>query len=563
MQIFYHFWSTKESRMNFIKRYHNLGFHLTMIQGNEKIENSYKEPFQKWGIKEQRMSFLTNQVDWNNASGVGFMCGHNNIRALDIDDLVFDMHCRQFNDDEARRFYELAKLRFIDKCLNLLGLPKGYEWVEKTPHGYHIIFKCEDVNGMPDSIGYSPNEHFNKKNKLGISFSRIELFWRDHIVLPPSKSCNNLYGGYEFVNTIIPKKEPLTIDVSNIDECLNYFCGNRSFVYGIDGFYNSPFTHAKFFSAIVKEKCIRNSMDFLEEQNDVSRKKVIGFEGLDSNVNWLKECETKQAFNKLGIISFLLDDDVEQALDFFYKSNSFYSSYNIACLQALDKVTGDIVSFEKYLGKAKHIDKYIKESLRLYYLTTHSDGNYYMFFDTETTGLPENYNAPSSDVNNWPRIVQISWTITDKMGNILSERDAVIKPEGFTIPYHSTDVHGITNEFAVKYGQPLSVVLDTFIKDMSSIKCIVGHNIDFDKKVIEAECYRKRIEIDFDRVESICTMEATVDFMEDYLERRKYPKLQELYYALFEEDIENIHNSINDVNATMRCFFELKNREVL
>ncbi|MBR3009659.1 MAG: 3'-5' exonuclease [Prevotella sp.] len=186
-----------------------------------------------------------------------------------------------------------------------------------------------------------------------------------------------------------------------------------------------------------------------------------------------------------------------------------------------------------------------------------------MFFDTETTGLPENYNAPSSDVNNWPRIVQISWTITDKMGNILSERDAVIKPEGFTIPYHSIDVHGITNEFAIKYGLPLNVVLDNFIKDMSSIKCIVGHNIDFDKKVIEAECYRKRIEIDFDRVESICTMEATVDFMEDYLERRKYPKLQELYYALFEEDIENIHNSMNDVNATMRCFFELKNREVL
>ena len=257
MQIFSDFWSTKESRMNFIKRYHNLGFHLTMIQGNEKIENSYKEPFQKWGIKEQRMSFLTNQVDWNNASGVGFMCGHNNIRALDIDDLVVDMHCQQFDDDEARRFNKLAKLRFIDKCLNLLGLPKGYEWVEKTPHGYHIIFKCDDVNGMPDSIGYSPNEHFKKDNKQGISFSRIELFWKDHIVLPPS-SYGHCKWEYEFVNTIMPENEPLNIDVSNIDECLNYFCGKRGFVYGVDyGTNNSRFTHAKFFSAIIKEKCNR------------------------------------------------------------------------------------------------------------------------------------------------------------------------------------------------------------------------------------------------------------------------------------------------------------------
>ena len=532
MHILSGFWLNDESRMNFIKLYHNLGFHLTMIQGDEEIENSYKEPFQKWYIKKQNMSFLVNQVDWNNASGVGFMCGHNNIRALDIDDLVFDMHCRQFNDDEARRFHKLAKIRFIDKCLNLLGLPKGYEWVEKTPHGYHIIFKCDDVNGMPDSIGYSPNKHFNKDNKQGISFSRIELFWRDHIVLPPSKSNKNHYRGYEFVNTIIPKNKPLTIEVSNIDECLNYFCGNRGFV-----------------------EIIENHFD--------TRKKVIGFEGLDSNVNWLKECGTKQAFNKLGIISFLLDQDIEQALEYFYKSSGFYSSYNIACLQALDEVTGDIVSFEKYLGKAKHIDRYIKESLRLYYLTTHSDGNYYMFFDTETTGLPKDYNAPSSDVNNWLHIVQISWTITDKMGNILFERDAVIKPEGFTIPYHSIDVHGITNEFAIKYGQPLSVVLENFIKDMSSVKCIVAHNISFDKKVIEAECNRKSIKIDFDSVESICTMKTTVDFMEDYFEQRKYPKLQELYYALFEEEIENAHNSKNDVNATMRCFFELINREVL
>lgn len=149
------------------------------------------------------------------------------------------------------------------------------------------------------------------------------------------------------------------------------------------------------------------------------------------------------------------------------------------------------------------------------------------------------------------------------MGNILFERDAVIKPEGFTIPYHSIDVHGITNEFAIKYGQPLSVVLENFIKDMSSVKCIVAHNISFDKKVIEAECNRKSIKIDFDSVESICTMKTTVDFMEDYFEQRKYPKLQELYYALFEEEIENAHNSKNDVNATMRCFFELINREVL
>ena len=32
-----------------------------------------------------------------------------------------------------------------------------------------------------------------------------------------------------------------------------------------------------------------------------------------------------------------------------------------------------------------------------------------LFFDTETTGLPSDYNAPINNSHNWPRLVQISW----------------------------------------------------------------------------------------------------------------------------------------------------------
>jgi len=33
----------------------------------------------------------------------------------------------------------------------------------------------------------------------------------------------------------------------------------------------------------------------------------------------------------------------------------------------------------------------------------------YLFFDTETTGLPKNWKAPIEDLNNWPRLVQLAW----------------------------------------------------------------------------------------------------------------------------------------------------------
>jgi len=37
----------------------------------------------------------------------------------------------------------------------------------------------------------------------------------------------------------------------------------------------------------------------------------------------------------------------------------------------------------------------------------------FLIFDTETTGLPKNFNAPITDVDNWPRCVQIAWQLHD------------------------------------------------------------------------------------------------------------------------------------------------------
>jgi DNA polymerase III subunit alpha len=33
----------------------------------------------------------------------------------------------------------------------------------------------------------------------------------------------------------------------------------------------------------------------------------------------------------------------------------------------------------------------------------------YLIFDMETTGLPASWNAPASDVDNWPQVVQLAW----------------------------------------------------------------------------------------------------------------------------------------------------------
>ncbi len=54
----------------------------------------------------------------------------------------------------------------------------------------------------------------------------------------------------------------------------------------------------------------------------------------------------------------------------------------------------------------------------------------YLVYDTETTGLPKNWNAPISDSDNWPRCVQIAWQLHDKLGKQISNDKIIIQPDG-------------------------------------------------------------------------------------------------------------------------------------
>ena len=76
------------------------------------------------------------------------------------------------------------------------------------------------------------------------------------------------------------------------------------------------------------------------------------------------------------------------------------------------------------------------------------------------------------------------------LSNISSQKDFIIKPNGFVIPETSSNIHGITTERALKEGIDLSIVLDLFDNDLKQADIIVGHNIDFDIKVVRAEMYR-------------------------------------------------------------------------
>ena len=101
----------------------------------------------------------------------------------------------------------------------------------------------------------------------------------------------------------------------------------------------------------------------------------------------------------------------------------------------------------------------------------------YLIFDTETTGLPKRWDAPISDSENWPRCIQIAWQIHDDIGQLISHEDYLITPDGFTIPFESEQVHGISTMLAVEKGTSLEKVLEKFSKALDQSTYIVGHNL--------------------------------------------------------------------------------------
>jgi DNA polymerase III epsilon subunit-like protein len=183
----------------------------------------------------------------------------------------------------------------------------------------------------------------------------------------------------------------------------------------------------------------------------------------------------------------------------------------------------------------------------------------YLFFDTETTGLPKKWKAPVTDVNNWPRLVQLAFLLYDNDGNKISSGDYIIKPNGFTIPTDASKVHGITTERAIREGQSISLVLQQFDKLIQQATCLVAHNMSFDEKIIGAEFIRNAMPNSFSIKRKICTMKSTTTFCAiNGHYGYKWPKLSELYYKLFRTDFEEAHNAAADIKATAKCFWELR-----
>ena len=185
----------------------------------------------------------------------------------------------------------------------------------------------------------------------------------------------------------------------------------------------------------------------------------------------------------------------------------------------------------------------------------------YIIFDTETTGLPRNWNAPITDTSNWPRVIQIAWQLHDEMGSVIEHKDFLIRPEGFDIPFDAEKIHGISTELATEHGDSLEDVLYLFNEALAKAKFVVGQNVGFDINVLGCEFVRMNTE---SIMASMPVLDTCTEVTAELCKlpggrggRFKLPTLTELHQFLFQEKFADAHNATVDVEVTTRCFFEL------
>jgi DNA polymerase-3 subunit alpha len=235
-----------------------------------------------------------------------------------------------------------------------------------------------------------------------------------------------------------------------------------------------------------------------------------------------------------------------------------------------------------------------------------------LVFDTETTGLPKvgrdveaqlekdvsiSESIWSRAITEWPFTIQFSYIIYNLATNQYSMYNKYVQdmPEGMAEAFLADpSTHYTVRGALEKRQEQISKkatgdashlmatrreIMEQFMRDLNQDITLVAHNLKYDYKMVLAELYRLQLESgdsSFFRTHGgvlsskpkYCTMcVAQKDKKAKIKARGKFglwekpPKLEELYNKLFGYDpIQgNLHNSLIDSIATLRCFYRLAN----
>ena len=194
--------------------------------------------------------------------------------------------------------------------------------------------------------------------------------------------------------------------------------------------------------------------------------------------------------------------------------------------------------------------------------------NLKLFYDTETTGLPD-FKAPSESAHQ-PHIVQLAALLVDMdTRETIQSMDVICRPDGWTIPDEVAAVHGITTEHAAEVGIPEHLAVSMFM-ELWAGRARVAHNEQFDARIVRIALMRFHSEEAADIWKSgptectarlatpICALPPTEKMKAVGRFHHKTPNLGEAYRHFTGKGLENAHSAMADVMACRDVYFAIK-----
>lgn len=198
-----------------------------------------------------------------------------------------------------------------------------------------------------------------------------------------------------------------------------------------------------------------------------------------------------------------------------------------------------------------------------------------LFFDTETTGLPDARLPPDHAAQ--PHLVQLAALLVDDDGVERASVSLIIRPP-VDIPAEAAAIHGIDNGLAAAAGISPSAAVSMWSHLARRASLLVAHNIAFDMALMRTAWLRTHGAADgaqlWDRLHAgrdiACTMRMATPVLNlpptermraAGIHRPKSPRLEECVRHFFAQELAGAHDALVDVRACARVFFHLRAQE--
>jgi DNA polymerase III subunit epsilon len=191
-----------------------------------------------------------------------------------------------------------------------------------------------------------------------------------------------------------------------------------------------------------------------------------------------------------------------------------------------------------------------------------------VFFDTETTGLPQ-WKAGAGHPKQ-PHIMQLGAILQDAdTRKNLMELNLLLKlPEEVEPEPKAVEVHKITKEMCETYGVYPQTALKLFDVMLKKAQVVVAHNLNFDALMYEAAVLRDQFlsMASFRDCRHSCTMLNSTPICKipgNYNNSYKWPTLKEAHSFFFPQvpwNEEGAHDAMYDVRECQAIYWALQDR---